>query len=162
MHTHTRKAETMTEMDGKAMTEGNRSGAAGTDGKIFMLPDNVCLGCNVFNGGFMAVNKGAESQACLAEWLAETARGNSKMYKKDQVALDEVLGRDGNACSDAIVELPRGEELYMDYLLLPAVFRGLTTHRTPTLQHFTSGIRRSWMWKFLLRSAKDQLEELNR
>ena len=168
---HTRKEKTteaavaMTETDTMAtqqQEEEKKTGDAETDGKIFMLPDNVCLGCNVFNGGFMAVNRGAASQACLAEWLSETAKGDHKMYKKDQVALDEVLGRDGNACSGTIVELPHGEELYMDYLLLPAVFRGLTTHRNPTLQHFTTGIRRSWMWKFLISAAKDQLENVNR
>ena len=130
------------------------------DGRIFMLPDNVCLGCNVYNGGFMVVNKGTRSSACLDAWLEETAKGDHKMYKKDQVALDAILSRPNNACTDAIVEIPSREELYMDYLLLPALFRLFTTHRNPTMQHFTSGIRKSWIWPHIVRSAEAQINAI--
>ena len=130
------------------------------EGKIYMLPDNVCIGCNAFNGGFMVVKKGSLSNACLQEWLEETAKDDHRMYVKDQVALDNVLKRNDNSCIHGIEKIPYREELYMDAMIIPSIIRLYSTHRTPTLQHFTSGIRRSWIWNHIIASIERQLKSL--
>lgn len=130
---------------------------AETDAPIRMFPDNKCIGCNTYNGGFMIVKRTEGARKCLQEWLDETSKDDYTAYKKDQVALDNVLKKPGNACREGIQQLPGKDVVYMDSLLLPASVRLATTARHPSFQHFTTGIRKTKYWGTLWESLQWQL-----
>ncbi|KAK3287840.1 hypothetical protein CYMTET_4668 [Cymbomonas tetramitiformis] len=124
--------------------------------ELAFFHDNVCLGCNTFNGGFVYQRDTPATRKCLEAWTAESSSANFTRYVKDQDALDAVLSQGGCGFIQA---LPASAVVFVDSALWPAFLR--MTFSRPLFQHFTTGVRHSDAWSRIYSSLQAQLHELH-
>jgi len=132
-----------------------------SDFLLRVFPDNICLDCNVYNGGTILMHDTPDTRQCLKDWTDELKVDNYQKYEKEQPALDYILTQ--GKC-EIIDPLPREQHIFMSVdILSPGIVpRIQLLFSNPIFAHFTHGIRGTSKWPRILHDIISQLDHLEK